>query len=146
MPERRNKRRQITDEIIGGINNNITQVAFPPGGKEKQDKRERKMNDEKDFLDEEEFEEGDEEIITLATPDGEEVDFTQIATVEFEGNLYVIMQPVELFEGMDEDEALVFSVTDEGEEDSRFDVVTDERVIDGVFGEYNKLFEEQNKN
>ena len=93
------------------------------------------MNDEKDFLDEEEFEEGDEEIITLATPDGEEVDFTQIATVEFEGNLYVIMQPVELFEGMDEDE-----------EDSRFDVVTDERVIDGVFGEYNKLFEEQNKN
>ena len=34
------------------------------------------MNDEKDFLDEEEFEEGDEEIITLATPDGEEVDFT----------------------------------------------------------------------
>lgn len=56
------------------------------------------------------------------------------------------MQPVELFEGMDEDEALVFSVTDEGEEDSRFDVVTDERVIDGVFGEYNKLFEEQNKN
>lgn len=146
MPERRNKRRQITDEIIGGINNNIIQVAFPPGGKEKQDKRERKMNDEKDFLDEEEFEEGDEEIITLATPDGEEVDFTQIATVEFEGNLYVIMQPVELFEGMDEDEALVFSVTDEGEEDSRFDVVTDERVIDGVFGEYNKLFEEQNKN
>lgn len=146
MPERRNKPRQITDEIIGGINNNIIQVAFPPGGKEKQDKRERKMNDEKDFLDEEEFEEGDEEIITLATPDGEEVDFTQIATVEFEGNLYVIMQPVELFEGMDEDEALVFSVTDEGEEDSRFDVVTDERVIDGVFGEYNKLFEEQNKN
>ena len=91
------------------------------------------MNDEKEILDEEEFEEGDEEIITLATPDGEEVDFTQIATVEFEGNLYVIMQPVELFEGMDEDEALVFSVTDE-------------RVIDGVFGEYNKLFEEQNKN
>ncbi len=35
MPERRNKRRQITDEIIGGINNNIIQVAFPPGGKEK---------------------------------------------------------------------------------------------------------------
>ena len=53
------------------------------------------MNDEKEILDEEEFEEGDEEIITLATPDGEEVDFTQIATVEFEGNLYVIMQPVE---------------------------------------------------
>ena len=104
------------------------------------------MNDnEKDLLNEE-LEEGEEDIITLATPDGEEVDFTQIATVEFEGSLYVIMQPVELFEGMDEDEALVFSVTDDGEEDSRFDVVTDERVIDGVFGEYNKLFEEQNKN
>ena len=100
------------------------------------------MNDnEKDFLDEE-----DEEIITLSTPDGEEVDFTEIATVEFEGNLYVIMQPVELFEGMDEDEALVFSVTDENDEDSRFDVVTDERIVNGVFEEYNKLFEDVNKN
>lgn len=100
------------------------------------------MNDnEKDFLDEE-----DEEIITLSTPDGEEVDFTEIATVEFEGNLYVIMQPVELFEGMEDDEALVFSVTDENDEDSRFDVVTDERIVNGVFEEYNKLFEEQTKN
>ncbi len=104
------------------------------------------MNDEKEILDEEEFDEGEEEIITLSTPDGEEVDFTEIATVEFEDNLYVIMQPVELFEGMEDDEALVFSVTDEGEEDSRFDVVTDERIVDGVFAEYNKLFEEQNKN
>lgn len=100
------------------------------------------MNDnEKDFLDEE-----DEEIITLSTPDGEEVDFTEIATVEFEGNLYVIMQPVELFEGMEDDEALVFSVTNENDEDSRFDVVTDERIVNGVFEEYNKLFEEQTKN
>ena len=56
------------------------------------------------------------------------------------------MQPVELFEGMEEDEALVFSVTDVGEEDSRLDVVTDERIIEGVFAEYNRLFEEQDKN
>lgn len=93
-------------------------------------------------LEEEEYE----DIITLSTPDGEEVDFTEIATVEFEGELYVIMQPVELFEGMEEDEALVFSVTDENDEDSRFDVVTDERIVNGVFEEYNKLFEEQAKN
>lgn len=101
------------------------------------------MNDnEKEILNEEE----EENIVTLSTPDGEEVDFTEIADVEFEGKVYVIMQPVELFEGMEEDEALVFSVTDVGEEDSRLDVVTDERIIEGVFAEYNRLFEEQDKN
>ena len=73
---------------------------------------------EKDKIDVNEEEE--EEVITLATPDGEEVDFTEIAAVEFEDKLYVIMQPVELFEGMEDDEALVFAVTDENEEDARF--------------------------
>ena len=85
-------------------------------------------------------EEEDEEIITLSTPDGEEVDFTQIAGVDFEGKFYAILQPVELFEGMEDDEALVFSLTDENEEDARFDVVSDDRIIDGVFAEYYKLF------
>ena len=98
---------------------------------------------EKDKIDVNEEEE--EEVITLATPDGEEVDFTEIAAVEFEDKLYVIMQPVELFEGMEDDEALVFAVTDENEEDARFDVVSDDRIIDGVFAEYYKLLDEQAK-
>ena len=96
---------------------------------------------EKDKIDINEEEE--EEVITLATPDGEEVDFTEIAAVEFEDKLYVIMQPVELFEGMEDDEALVFAVTDENEEDARFDVVSDDRIIDGVFAEYYKFLDEQ---
>ena len=96
---------------------------------------------EKDKIDVNEEEE--EEVITLATPDGEEVDFTELAAVEFEDKLYVIMQPVELFEGMEDDEALVFAVTDENEEDARFDVVSDDRIIDGVFAEYYKLLDEQ---
>ena len=94
---------------------------------------------EKDKIDINEEEE--EEVITLATPDGEEVDFTEIAAVEFEDKLYVIMQPVELFEGMEDDEALVFAVSDENEEDARFDVVSDDRIIDGVFAEYYKLLD-----
>ena len=94
---------------------------------------------EKDKIDINEEEE--EEVITLATPDGEEVDFTEIAAVEFEDRLYVIMQPVELFEGMEDDEALVFAVSDENEEDARFDVVSDDRIIDGVFAEYYKLLD-----
>ena len=88
-------------------------------------------------------EEEEEEVITLATPDGEEVDFTEIAAVEFEDKLYVIMQPVELFEGMDDDEALVFSVEENEEGDAKLDVVTDDRIIDGVFAEYNKMYEEK---
>ena len=96
---------------------------------------------EKDKIDVNEEEE--EEVITLATPDGEEVDFTEIAAVEFEDKLYVIMQPVELFEGMEDDEALVFAVTDENKEDARFDVVSDDRIIDGVFAEYYTLLDDR---
>lgn len=88
-------------------------------------------------------EEEDEEIITLSTPDGEEVDFTQIAGVDFEGKFYAILQPVELFEGMDDDEALVFSVEENEDGDAKLDVVTDDRIIDGVFAEYNKMYEEK---
>ena len=32
---------------------------------------------------------------------------------------------------------------DENEEDARFDVVSDDRIIDGVFAEYYKLLDEQ---
>ena len=96
---------------------------------------------EKDKIDVNEEEE--EEVITLATPDGEEVDFTEIAAVEFEDKLYVIMQPVELFEGMEDDEALVFSVEENEDGDAKLDVVTDDRIIDGVFAEYNKMYEEK---
>ena len=82
------------------------------------------------------------DIITLTTANGEEVDFVEIAGIAYNNNFYEILQPVELLQGMNEDEALVFKVTrGEGEED-KFEIVIDEEIIDVVFSEYNRLLGE----
>ena len=87
----------------------------------------------------EEFE--DDDIVTLLNSDGEEVDFVEIAGIVHDGNFYAILQPVELLEGMDEDEALVFLVTNVNGED-KFEIVLDDDIIDAVFAEYNRLLDE----
>ena len=75
------------------------------------------------------------EIITLIGSDGTEIDFVRIATATLDDKNYVILQPVELLEGMGEDEALVFCV--EGEPDNeQYAIVLDDDIVDAVFELY----------
>ncbi len=85
--------------------------------------------------------EKDDDIITLLTAEGEEVDFMEVAGIALRGNYYVILQPVELLDGMSDDEALVFKVIKSGDQD-KFQIELDDEIIDGVFEEYNKLLDE----
>lgn len=89
---------------------------------------------------EEELEEGD-DIVTLMSADGEEIDFLEIAGIAYNGNFYAILQPVELLEGMADDEALVFKVERDNEGNDKFTIVIDDDIIDAVFVEYGKLYE-----
>lgn len=82
------------------------------------------------------------EIITLISDTGEEIDFIEIAGIPYGDGFYVILQPVELLEGMAEDEALVFKVV-ETEDGNKFEIEMDDDIIDGVFEEYNKLLDEE---
>ena len=84
----------------------------------------------------------DDFIVTLVTDQGEEVDFDVIASITLNEKLYFIMQPVELLEDMTEEDCLVFEVTPVNEEEDKFDIVTDEKIIDAVFAEYDKLVAE----
>ncbi|MBQ2740681.1 MAG: DUF1292 domain-containing protein [Clostridia bacterium] len=93
-----------------------------------------------EMLSGEEF--ADDDIITLTTADGEEVDFVEIAGIAHKGKFYAILQPVELLEGMDEDEALVFEVVRNADGSDGFNVVLDDEIIDAVFAEYNRLLDE----
>ncbi len=52
------------------------------------------------------------------------------------------MQPVELLDGMEEDEALVFKVTRGQDGEDKFEIELDDSVIDAVFDEYNRLLDE----
>lgn len=84
----------------------------------------------------------DNDIVTLLSNDGEEIDFTQIAGINYKGKFYAILQPVELLEGMDDDEALVFRVKQSWKGEDKFEIVTDDEIIDAVFKEYNRLLTE----
>ena len=88
-------------------------------------------NEEVELLDED-------EVITLYDDDNKPVKFYEVACVEYQGEFYALMQPVEPMEGLGEDEALIFKVREEDEDNDVFEPVTDERVLDAVFDEYLK--------
>ena len=106
------------------------------------------MADEKKLQDEElpesleHMEEDDDDIVTLLSANGEEIDFIEIAGIAYRGQFYAILQPVELLDGMDEDEALVFKVTKGKDGEDKFEIELDDVVIDAVFTEYNRLLDE----
>ena len=83
--------------------------------------------------------EDDDDIVTLVSEDGENIDFIEIAGIAYSGNFYAILQPVELFEGMEEDEALVFKVTKGADGEDVFEIEINDAITKAVFNEYYKL-------
>lgn len=84
----------------------------------------------------------DDDIVTLLSANGEEIDFVEVAGIAYRGNFYAILQPVELLDGMEDDEALVFRVTRGKDGEDSFSIVLEDGVIDAVFEEYYKLLDE----
>lgn len=81
-----------------------------------------------------------EDIITLTAETGEEIDFYEVAEIPLKGHLYLILQPVVLFEGMDENEALVFSVKQAEDGTDQYVMIDPEdEITDAVFREYDRL-------
>jgi len=70
------------------------------------------------------------------------VEFEQIALIPVKENVYVILKPVKKMEGVGEDEAIVFALETDEDEDEVLSVVEDDAVIDGVFEEYYKMVKE----
>ena len=96
-----------------------------------------------DYIEEAVDFEDEDSIVTLTSADGQEVDFVEIAGIALRGNFYVILQPVELLEGMGEDEALVFKVTQDRDGEDHFNIELDDEIIGEVFEEYYRLLDEQ---
>ena len=80
------------------------------------------------------------ENIFVQDNEGKEIEFEQVAVVDFEENYYAVLCPLTKIEGVGEDEAVVFLID---EEKDQLVYVEDERVIDGVYKEYCKLLDEQ---
>lgn len=88
----------------------------------------------------------DDDIVTLLSATGEEIDFVEIAGIAHKGNFYAILQPVELLEGMADDEALVFKVSRTETGEDKFEIELDDEIIDAVFAEYNRLLDNMENN
>ena len=88
------------------------------------------------------FDENKDDIVTLLSANGEEIDFLEIAGIAYKGNFYAILQPVQLFDGMADDEALVFKISRTEDGQDKFEIELDDEIIDGVFEEYNRLLDE----
>ena len=84
------------------------------------------------------------ENITLFDEENKPVEFEQIALIPLDDCLFAILRPVN-DTSLAEDEALVFELTEDIDEDGDGDVsihyVDDEDLANKVFEEYNKLFE-----
>ncbi len=87
----------------------------------------------------------EEDIVTLTSENGEEIDFVEIAGIVYKDNFYAILQPKVLLDGMNDDEALVFKVTTDKKGEDSFDIELDDTVIEAVFKEYNRLYDEELK-
>lgn len=83
------------------------------------------------------------DIITLTSENNEDIDFVNIAQIVYQSKMYAILQPVELLDGMDEDEAFVFEVETDEEGQNSYTIVTDDEIVDEVFSRYNQLLEEE---
>ena len=81
-------------------------------------------------------------IITLLSANGEEIEFIEIAGIAYHGCFYLILHPVELIEGMTDDEALVFKVSRLENGEDKFEIELDDEIIDAVFREYYILLDE----
>ncbi|MCL2556582.1 MAG: DUF1292 domain-containing protein [Firmicutes bacterium] len=81
----------------------------------------------------------DEQIVTLTDEEGNSVDFAEVAGIEYEDKLYVLLQPVDEVEDFEEDEVIVCLV-EKGEEEGAeiITAVEDEELAEKVFEEYLK--------
>lgn len=85
------------------------------------------------------LDESNDEDIVLLNENQEEVRFEQIAVIPIEEKLYVILKPIDIVKGIEEDEALVFLV-DEDEDD--LIIEQNMAIVEQVFQEYYKLLED----
>ena len=82
----------------------------------------KKNNDEENVI----------EIITIVGDKGEELEFVELATILYEDNRYIVLDPLEEIEGMEEGDVLIYRVDDEG----AYHNVDDERVVEAVFDKF----------
>lgn len=80
-------------------------------------------------------------IITLTDESGREVDFDLVCTFDYENKRYAALFPIEKVEGVEDDEVMLLEVKGDGEE-TVFDPIENEVLLDEVFNEFMEIFDD----
>jgi hypothetical protein len=87
--------------------------------------------------------------IVLYNEKNQPVEFIQIALITYKKKDYVILKPAVHWDGLEDEQALVFEIHKgqgkRSREDDELRIVSADEVIDGVFAIYNQLYDEETK-
>ena len=88
------------------------------------------------------FDEENWDDITLFDEEENEVRFEQIAIIPYEEEVYAILRPRDV-ENIEEDEALVFLIKGENDDNMNLEIITDEALAGKIFDLYNTFIDEE---
>ena len=88
------------------------------------------------------FDEENWDDITLYDDEENAVRFEQIAIIPYEEEVYAILRPRDV-ENIEEDEALVFLIKGDEDDDMNLEIVTDEELAGKIFDLYNTYIDEE---
>ena len=84
----------------------------------------------------------EEDIVTLLDENDNELKFFHNATVDYKGEWYIFLQPVEAMEDLEEDEVVIFKLGQDENGDDLFLPIEDEELLNAVYDEYVKQLDE----
>lgn len=117
-------------EMISSMSNEELSSIIADDGREEE-------SDMMDIL----LDSNDHSYITMYDENNMEIKFQQVATIPFNGNVYAILKPIDYLDGVDDDEALVFSVK-KSLGHSILEIENDNNICEIVFNMYQNLLED----
>lgn len=89
-----------------------------------------------DFIENEEFEEEEENYITLTDDNGEEVSFEVIGEVEYQDRYFVVLLPFD----ENDDGVVILEIMPSDDENGEFLSIDDEELLQSVFEKFKKEY------
>lgn len=99
------------------------------------------MDDMENLEGMEETEMEEDDIIELIDEDGESVHFEHLMTLEYEGDLYVMLTALEATPDTDADEVFILKIAKDEQGEDCYVTVEDEKTLQAVFDKFVKLSE-----
>ncbi len=85
----------------------------------------------------------DDDIIVLYNEETDkDEEFFELATLDVDGKLYIVMKPVEQLPDIADDEVLIYEIIEDKEGNSNFAPIEDDAVLEKVFNEFIAMLEE----